>query len=248
MKALFPTAARRAVVDLLFSGSAAEASMSELARRAGLTPRAVAVEVQRLEEAGLVEVRAVGQAHIVRPNSRNPATAALSDLVKAARGASASRGTDREARRSLAAYGAPLLGEEPKRALSLSETLLRGLKTARGDATVLRVLPVVVAKHANELDWTELREGARRMNLRAELGMLLDLTAKVADLPQLRAHTEELSDARRKRPRYFPLVEGAFERQLAARRSPEAATRWHFLMNMTEDSFRDMVRKHVPAQ
>ncbi len=248
LKALFPTTARRAVVELLFSGSAADASMSEIARRAGLTPRAVAVEVRRLEEAGLVEVRAVGPAHVVRPNPRNPATSALSDLVKAARSASVSSTRDRTVRRSLAAYGAPLLGEEPKPSFSLAETLLRGLKAARDDATVLRVLPVVVAKHARDLDWTDLTERARRMNLRAELGMLLDLTAKVADLPNLRAHAEELSDARRKRPRYFPLVEGAFERQLAARRSPEAATRWHFLMNMTEDSFREMVRKHVPAQ
>ncbi len=248
LRALFPTAARRSVVELLFSGSAADASMSEIARRAGLTPRAVAVEVQRLEEAGLVEVQAVGSAHVVRPYSKNPATAALSELVKAARGASAPSTGDRNVRRSLAAYGAPLLGEEPKAVFPLAETLLRGLKTARKDATVLRVLPVVVAKHVQDLDWTDLAERARRMNLRAELGMLLDLTADVADLPELHARTETLSDARRKRPRYFPLVEGAFERQLAAKRTPGAARRWHFLMNMTEESFRETVRKHVPAQ
>jgi hypothetical protein len=247
LKALFPTAARRAVVELVFSGALTEASMSELARRAELTPRAVAVEVQRLEEAGLVEVHVVGSAHVVRPNARNPACSALSDLVKAAGGTSATTG-DRNVRRSLAAYGAPLAGEEPKPSFSLPETLLRGLRAARGDATVLRVLPVVVAKHAEELDWKDLTERARRMNLRAELGMLLELTAKVADLPNLRARAAELSDGRRKRPRYFPLVKGAFERQLAARRSPEAATRWHFLMNMTEDSFRETVRKHVTAQ
>src|SRR5574337_869364 len=213
LKALFPTTARRAVVELVFSGAVTDASMSELARRAGLTPRAVAVEVQRLEEAGLVEVQAVGPAHVVRPNTRNPAASALSDLVKAARAASASNTVDRNVRRSLAAYGAPLLGEEPKPAFPLSETLLRGLKAARDDATVLRVLPVVIAKHATELDWNDLTERARRMNLRGELGMLLDLTAKVADLPNLRAHAEKLSDARRKRPRYFPLVDGTFERQ-----------------------------------
>ncbi len=245
LKALFPTTARRAVVELVFSGTVTEASMSELARRAGLTPRAVAVEVQRLEQAGLVEVQAVGTAHVVRPNLRNPATSALSGLVKAAR---SSTTEDRKVRRSLAAFGAPLAGEEPKPAFSLPETLLRGLKAARVDATVLRVLPVVVAKHASELDWKDLTERARRMNLRSELGMLLDLTAKVADLPNLRAHADQLSDARRKRPRYFPFVEGAFERQLAARRSPESATRWHFLMNMTEDSFRETVRKHVPTE
>ena len=54
-------------------------------------------------------------------------------------------------------------------------------------------------------------------------------------------------DARRRRPRYFPSVEGTFEKQLAAKRSPEAASRWHFLMNMTEESFRELVSKHVPS-
>jgi hypothetical protein len=247
LKALFPAKARRALIDLLFSGAVLEASTSELARRAGLTPRAVAVEVQRLEEAALVEVQAVGPAHLVRPNLRSAAARALSDLVKAATASQQPAPPDRNVRRSLAAYGAPLLGEEPKPAFSLPETLLRGLKAARHDATVLRVLPVVVAKHVKELDWTDLAERARRMNQRAELGMLLDLTADVADLPDLRAHAAKLSDARRKRPRYFPFLEGTFERQLAAKRSPAAATRWHFLMNMTEEAFREMVRKHVPA-
>jgi hypothetical protein len=113
----------------------------------------------------------------------------------------------------------------------LPETILRGLKAARNDATILRVLPVVIAKHAKELDWTDLAERAeraRRMNLRAELGMLLDLTAEVADIPDLKARAEGLRDARRKRLRYYPFVEGTFERQLAARRSPGAARRWHF--------------------
>ncbi len=246
VKALFPTAARRAVVELLFSGTPAEASMSELARRAGLTPRAVAVEVQRLEEAGLVEVQALGPAHVVRQNQKNPATRALSELLRAAREAAAGS-SNRNVRRSLAAYGAPLAGEEPRASLSLSETLVRALKMARRDATVLRVLPVVVAKHANELDWTDLVERAYRMNVRNELGMLLDLTADVAHLPNLRTHAAELRDARRKRPRYFPSVEGTFEKQLAAKRTPKAASRWQFLMNMTEESFRELVSKHVPT-
>ena len=249
LKALFPSAARRAVVEALFSGSTADdASMSEIARRAGLTPRAVAVEVHRLEEVGLVEVRAVGPSHVVRPNSRAPATSALSDLIRVARGKPAPSAGDRDVRKSLAAHGAPLLGEQPKVVFGLPETILRGLKAARNDATIFRVLPVVIAKHARELDWTDLAERARRMNLRAELGMLLDLTADVADIPDLKARADGLRDARRKRLRYYPFVEGAFERQLAAQRSPGAARRWHFLMNMTEDSFRETVRKHVPGE
>lgn len=246
LKALFPTAARRAVVELLFSTTPAEGSMSELARRAGLTPRAVAVEVQKLEEAGLVEVQAFGSSHVVRQNPKNPASRALSELLRAAREAEAG-GSTRNVRRSLAAYGAPLAGEEPRATLSLPETLVRALKMARRDATVLRVLPVVLAKHASALDWTDLVERARRANVRSELGMLLDLTADVANLRNLHAHAAGLRDGRRTRPRYFPSVEGTFEKQLAAKRTPAAASRWQFFMNMTEESFREMVSKHVPA-
>jgi hypothetical protein len=184
---------------------------------------------------------------VVRANEHHPVTKALRDLLSAAAAVPDSDPAERKVRRSLAAYGAPLLGEEPRATWPLAETLLRGLRVARKDATVLRVLPVVVAKHVKELDWTDLKERARHMNLRAELGMLLDLTAKVAALPQLRGLADDLADGRRKRRRFFPEVASPFERQLAEQRSPESATRWHFAMNMTEDSFRDLVRKHVHA-
>jgi DNA-binding transcriptional ArsR family regulator len=247
LRALFPSKARRAVVETLFSGRLLQASVSELARRAGLTPRAVAVEIQNLEEVGLVEVEAIGSAHVVRPNEDHPVTKALRELLSAAAAAPHTDPADRKVRRSLAAYGAPLLGEEPRAFYSLVEALLRGLRLARKNATVLRVLPVVLAKHAQELDWTDLKERARGMNLRAELGMLLDLTGTVAGLPELRTQADDLADGRRKRQRFFPEVASSYERKLAEQRSPESATRWHFAMNMTEDSFRVMVRKHVHA-
>jgi DNA-binding transcriptional ArsR family regulator len=247
MDALFPSRARRAIVELLFSGRLSQASMSELARRAGLTPRAVAVEVEKLAEAGLVEVEAIGPAHVVRANDAHPVAGPLRDLLTAASAAPKTDHDDRKVRRALAAFGAPLLGEEPRATWSLSESVLRGLRLARTDATVLRVLPVVLAKHAREIDWTDLMERARRMNLRAELGMLLDLTGTVAGLPEMRARSKELADARRKRVRFFPEVSGVFERRLAEQRSPASATRWHFAMNMTEESFRELVRKHVHA-
>ncbi len=234
-------------MEALFSDQAQEASLSELARRAKLTPRAVTVEVQRLEQAGLVEVRTIGSAHLVRPNERSASARALSGLLVAARLEPAGGEVDPELRPSLAAHGAPLQGETPRAAYSLSDSILRGLKAARTDPTILRVLPVVLAKHANELDWTELMDGARRMNLKAELGVLLDLTGTAAGLPALCAQAEELLDARRTRARYFPSVQGTFDRQLAEQRSPAAATRWNFYMNMSEASVRDLLRKHVRA-
>ncbi len=247
LSALFPAKARRALVEALFSGHAPETSLSELARRAQLTPRAVTVEVQRLEQAGLVEVRTIGSAHLVRLNERSASARALSRLLGAAMLQPAGGEVDPDVRPSLAAHGAPLQGVTPREAYSLTETVLRGLKAARTDPTVLRVLPVVLAKRARDLDWIELKEGARRMNLKAELGVLLELTGTAAGLPDLCAQAEGLLDARRKRTRYFPSVHGTFDRQLAERRSPAAASRWNFYMNMSEASVRDLLRKHVRA-
>lgn len=235
------------MVETLFSGRLLQASVSELARRADLTPRAVAVEVQSLEGAGLVEVEAIGSAHVVRANESHPVSKALRELLSAAAAAPNTELVDRKVRRSLTAYGAPLLGEVPRAFYPLAEALLRGLRLARKDATVLRVLPVVLARHVQELDWTDLKERARGMNLRAELGMLLDLTGTVTGLPDLRVQADDLADGRRKRRRFFPEVASSYERKLAEQRSPASATRWHFAMNLTEDSFREIVRKHAHA-
>jgi DNA-binding transcriptional ArsR family regulator len=246
LSALFPSKARRAVLDALFSGKLTSASVSELARRARLTHRAVSMEVEKLQEAGLVVVEALGSAHVVRANERHPATAALKGLLRSvASGAEGGAEEEHAVRASLVAFGAPLLGDEPQRHYTLSDTVLRGLKLARIDATVLRVLPLVVAKHAHNFDWTDLRERARRMNLKAELGMLLDLTSDVANLPALRTEADPLRDGRRKRERFFLPVHGQGERKLARMRTPASAARWQFYMNMPEDLFRETLRKHA---
>ncbi|MGC4001044.1 MAG: hypothetical protein QM767_27705 [Anaeromyxobacter sp.] len=245
LRALFPSKARRALLETLFSGQVSSASMSELARRAHLTTRAVSVEVEKLLDAGLLEVKAVGPAHLIRVNPKHPVAAALKRLVSSAKpDADAATVEQRAVRESLTAFGAPLLGDEPRRHYPLAETLVRALKLARTDATVLRVLPVVLAKHAGDLDWTDLRERARRLNLKAELGMLLDLTSDVAGLPALRREAAQLADGRRKRERFFLPVHGPADRKLARLRTPASAARWKFYLNMPEDAFRETLRKH----
>lgn len=248
LETLFPSKARRALLELLFSASGGRASVSELARRAELTPRAVAVEVEKLRAAGLVEVEAAGAAHIVRANPRHPVAAALEQLLRSAR--TTPRGAvagQRAVRESLAAYGAPLLGARPRRHLALGEAVLRGLELARTDATVLRVLPLVVVRNLADFDWMDLRERARRMNLRSELGMLLELTSDVAGLPALRSEASPLRDGRRKRSRFFLAVHGQHERKLAQLRTPPSVARWKFWLNMPEDVFRETLRKHVAS-
>lgn len=239
--ALFPSRARRAVLVGLFGPHAKEATVSELARQAGLTPRAVAVEVRRLASTGLVEVEARGAADLVRPCRGHPAARALSKLLAFA-GPVSSR---RDPRPSLAAYGAPLAGVAPSPEMSREEALVVGLREARTDPTLLRVLPVMVLRNEGQLDWDDLRSRARRTKLKAELGMLLDLTAAASGHASLRAQAHGLSDQRRRVPRYLPEPASAFERRLADQRTPAEARRWGFRMNMSEASVREFVRKHV---
>lgn len=239
--ALFPSRARRAVLLGLFGPRGNGAKVSELARKAGLTPRAVAVEVRRLAATGLVEVEAEGAADLVRPCRRHPAARALSKLL-----ASAGPVTPhRDPRPSLAAYGAPLAGVAPSPEMSREEALVVGLLEARTDPTLLRVLPVMVLRNEGQLDWDEVRSRARRAKLKAELGMLLDLTAAVSGHAGLHEQTLGLADHRRRVPRYLPEPASDFERRLADKRTPPAARRWGFRMNMSEASVGEFVRKHV---
>ncbi len=125
------------------------------------------------------------------------------------------------------------------------EALVVGLLEARTDPALLRVLPVVVLRNERGLDWDDFRSRARRAKLKAELGMLLDLTAAVSGHAGLHAQTRGLADHRRRVPRYLPEPASEFERRLADKRTPAAARRWGFRMNMSEASVSDFVRKHV---
>lgn len=242
-RALFPSRARRAVLAALFGPGGGPVTASELARGAGLTPRAVSVEVRRLAATGLVEVEARGAADVVRPNRRHPAAGALSALLERA-GRAPAVGL-RDPRPSLAAYGAPLAGVEAAARLSREEALVAGLAAAHRDATLLRVLPVMVLRNEERIDWDEVRERARRAKLKAELGMLLDLTAGVSGRAGLRSLSRGLEDRRRRVPRYLPEPASEFERRLADRRTPAAARRWGFRMNLSEEALGQFVRRHV---
>lgn len=129
--------------------------------------------------------------------------------------------------------------------MPVEEALVGGLLEARTDPTVLRVLPVVVLKNEARLDWGALHAKARRAKLKAELGMLLDLTASASGHRDLHDRTRGLSDRRRRVPRYLPEPANVYERRLADRRTPAVARRWGFRMNMSEASVGDFLRKHL---
>ena len=240
---LFQSATRSAVLELLFVRGLS-ASVSELARRAGLSPRAVGNEVRHLLPTGLVRVDTVGGADVVRANPGHSAARHLRGLLQAPGEPAPDAGEAKRVRESLAAWGAPLAGVRPRKHHPLNEAILRGLEEARRDGTVLRVLPVVLARHRDELDWKGLREDARRRKLKAELGFLADVSALLLNDASLRSQVESLQDRRRRTMRFFPLVKNRYEEDLAKQRSFDVANRWGFWMNMSEDSFRGLLEKH----
>ena len=242
-KALFPTRARRAVLEAFFGPGARSATVSELARHADLTPRAVSVEVKRLLAAGVVEVEAEGAADRVRPNPRHPAVRALRELLRKA--SSSQGGSPTDPRPTLRAYGAPLAGVEPKVEMSREAAVVEALAESRRDATLLRVLPVVLLENEADLDWDALLGQARRRKLKDELGMMLELTAEASGRRSLGERSASLADGRRRVPRYLPEPASEYERKLADQRTPAVVRKWGLRMNMTEESVREFVRKHV---
>jgi hypothetical protein len=231
---------RASLLRLLFS-EAAPRTVSELARLSGVTPKAMNQEVRRLQAEGLARVTALGSSHLVAPNDEHPAAPALREVVRQDRAAPPPDGRLREA---LVAYGAPLAEVEPHAHSGLEETVAAAASVARADATVLRVLPVVLQKNASAFDWANLSEMARRYNARAEVGMLLELTGRLCVLPELVARAASFRDRRRTARHFLPEPKNDYERRLARQRTPAVARKWGFFMNMSEDSFRAVLEKH----
>lgn len=240
---LFQSQTRSAVLELLFVRGLS-ASVSEFARRASLSPRSVAREVAHLLKTGLVTVETVGGSDVVRANTAHPAARHVKALLLTPGVLPASETNEHQTRESLAAWGAPLMGVTAARHFSLEESLLRGLTEARHNGTVLRVLPTVLARNLQSVDWSTLREDARRRKLKAELGWLIELTAELLGRPELKAAAAQLHDKRRRAHRFFPEVKGRLEAEIAKRRAPELAQRWGFWMNMSTDTFRSTLEKH----
>jgi DNA-binding transcriptional ArsR family regulator len=211
-------------------------SASELARATGLSARAVSRELQGLERHGLVVSRARGSADRVEASQRRALGPHLEALFKSG----PNRRVDSvELRRSLRAWGAPLAGVRPRKADTLETTLVAALDLARRDASVLVVLPAVVARNARHVDWERLRRAAREQKVKAELGLVLELASRLAGALDVRAEARPLVDRRRRGFRAFPEAGDRFALALAKARSPRPALRWGFWMNLSEASFQN---------
>jgi hypothetical protein len=145
---------------------------------------------------------------------------------------------------TLVAYGAPLADWAPHPWLPLEEALPLALRLARTNATLLRVLPLVLARNASTLDGLRLLERTRDAGQEAEMGFLLELSAELTGHANLAQLASSLEGARQGPPRYFFAPRSERDRRLVELGTAPVARRWGLLLNMPEDSFRSLLAKH----
>jgi len=158
-------------------------------------------------------------------------------------------------RAALREVGAPLLATQQgrrKKPLSLEELIAEALRSSHRDASLARVLPLVLWQHLESLDLATLVRLARARKELHTLGFFLDLTAELSRNRALRREARSLRDRRRKRPRLFFVHSepGKFTLQLVEKNTPAIARYWQFLLNMPLDSFSSLFEKfkdrHAP--
>jgi len=242
---------RRHLLRLLWVEGVA-GSVSELARRAGVSFAAAHREMEAMRAEGLALSEPVGAARVYRANPRYRQAGLVRRLLRdgAARSASSPAADGERVRGWLAAAGAPLLVSQRSkgRLPPLEEVLAEGLVLSHEDATVARVLPLVLWRHRDRLDHGRLVRAATRRNEREALGFFLALAGRLGGDSRLVSLSERLRDRRRTRARpFFSRAHGRMALALARKRTPALARRWGYLMNMDLDSFASVFVKHGEA-
>lgn len=234
--------AKRRLLELLWSENE-KGSVSELARMAGVSFRAAHKELDAMHKAGMVSRSNLGNATVFEAFAGHPMSGALRDLFRSGRNAErtplcASPEHD-EVRSWLAAWGAPRAGASATASPPpLEKVLARAARLAHRDASVARSLPVCLWRHRSRLDFERLWTEAQRTGEKQTLGFLLELAGTLGGDPDLRAAARRFRDRRVRREQdFFDAARSTLERRLARERTPRVAKKWHFLMNMSLETF-----------
>ncbi len=238
--------ARRELFRLLW-GQGASGNVSDLSRRAKVTFSGSHRELEAMRAAGLARAERTSTELVYRADTDHPRAHLLRELAKAPVDARSEVPADHddEVRAWLAAAGAPLGLPRPKTPPpGLEETLAEALVLSHRDATVARVLPLVLWRQRGRLDLERLVGEASHRDERSALGYFLQLAGQLGGDPRLVKAAQRLHDRRRTKARPFfagPL--GPHAAAAARRNTPKEALRWGYVMNMGLDSFRAMFEK-----
>jgi DNA-binding transcriptional ArsR family regulator len=233
---------RRELLRLLWL-ERVEGSVSDLARRAGVSFAAAHRELDAMRGAGLATSCRVAASVSYAANVEHPGADVLVTLLSTTDEDRAA--DDRAVRGWLRALGAPLATPATGRPPPLERVVGAGLRLAHRDATVARVLPIVLWRNRDgNLD--AVVDEATQCNERQALGMFLQLAGELGGDRCLVSKARTLHDRRRTRLRpFFAGLHGPRALAAARRNSPAVAKKWGFLMNMARDSFADAFANHV---
>ncbi len=222
-------------------------SVSDLSRLAEVAFSAAYRELEVMREAGLASAERVGAELVYRAEPGHPHAALLRQLATCPedRREAPSTAHDERVRAWLAAVGAPLGSRGLQGPIPPpEETLAEALPLSHRDPTVARVMPLVLWRQRDHLDFGRLREEARRRNEGQALGYFLELAGRLGNDPHLVEVAKTLRDRRRKKAReFFAGVRGPRAVAASRRNTPREALRWGYLMNMGLDSFRSTFDK-----
>jgi DNA-binding transcriptional ArsR family regulator len=244
---LVSSRSRRRLLELLWQHDAS-GSVSELAKRARVAFASAYRELKLMEDFGLVTVRVESGREVYAAANDHRDAALLRSLV-AARPSSAAPDDDAAStvRRRVRSLGAPLpVPPAPVLPEEREQVLVEAVRLARRDATLARVLPVVLAAQFDKLDRNRLEAAAVRAHEKHALGFFLALTAELQGNSAMREWAAGFRDHRVKGPRpFFALPSARSARNLAVRRTPQVAREWGYLMDLDLDAFRSAFDKHV---
>jgi hypothetical protein len=184
---------------------------------------------------------------VYRAETKHPQAALLRQLAKASSAIETKDQANRDddVRGWLAAAGAPLGSSQPMATgPPLEEVLANALELSHRDATVARVLPLVLWRQRNRLNLQRLVQNASRRDERAALGYFLEVAGMLGGDAHLVQAARHLRDKRRTKARpFFVGQQGPYAVAVVRRNTPKEALRWGYLMNMGLDSVRAMFEK-----
>jgi len=244
-KYLFKTKEYARLAELLWVDKVS-GSVNELAHLADLSYSTAHEELQRMKSLGLVKMQRVGKATLYSSALTEVESKVVKNLF--------SKTNLKRKTVSFADYNLPLLGDFNElltdNQLEPEELLVKSVKSAKKNATLLRVLPLMLKKMGAELNLYQLVYWAKRYEVNRELGFLLDLTAALTKNTKFSKLAKQFKDKRWSKPEYFFESDSnlsGFQEQLTEKNTPELAKKWYLKLNMGLDSFQSLYSKYEKA-
>ena len=237
---------RKQLFKVLFGGL--NGSVHDLARLANASYAATYEELKAMKGVELVNESRKGKARVFSLNYESkdlPLLRALFGLEELEPPQREEKDLD-ETKATLARFGAPLNFErEAKLELELEDTLALGVYFSQQEASLLRVLPLVVERNMERLDFDKLWHFALKYHVKRQVGFLLDLTGTLTKKRSYKDRAKEYWDNRYGRPTsYFKMkTKSPSQLKLEELNTPPLAKKWFFTMNMGMDSFKSFYEK-----